>query len=148
VLTSVENLRLPSADRAKILGYSVGLLLELPLFDWGGRGLRKEQKDLEFNSLSTGRALLERKLGGEMARLRLQLHNGQERLETLHRNAAKAKDLYLLTKARYAGGGSLAVEVLSAQQLVNDSEVAALQTAAEIQSISARIVQLTTQEER
>jgi outer membrane protein TolC len=148
MLTSIENLRLPSADRSKILGYSVGLLVEFPLFDWGGRGLRKEQKELEFNSLSTRRTLLERKLSGEMARLRLQLRNGQERLEILRRNAAKAKDLFLLIKARYAGGSALAVEVLGAQQLLNDSEVAALQTLAEIQSLSARIVQLTTQEER
>jgi outer membrane protein TolC len=92
--------------------------------------------------------LLERQLGGELARLRLQLRNGHERLGTLQNNAAKARDLFLLTKARYAGGGALAVEVLGAQQLVNGSEFAALQTLAEIQSLSARIIQLTTQEER
>ncbi len=148
MLTSIENLRLPSAERSKIMGYSLGLLMEFPLFDWGGRGLRKEQKALEFNSLSTEKTLLERRLGGEMARLRVQLRNGHERFETLRRNAVKAKDLFLLTKARYAGGGALAVEVLGAQQLVNDSEVSALQTIAEIQSLSARIVQLTTREER
>jgi outer membrane protein TolC len=147
LLSSIENLRLPSADRSKVLGYSVGLLVEFPLFDWGGRGLRKEQKELERNSLSTGKTLVERRLSGEMARLRLQWRNGQERLETLRRNATKANDLFLLTKARYAGGSALAVEVLGAQQLVNDSKVAALQTLAEIQSLSARIHQLTTQEE-
>jgi outer membrane protein len=148
MLTSIENLRLPSSDRFNMVGYSVGLLMEFPLFDWGGRSLRKEQKELEYNSMSTRKTLLERQLGGEMSRLRLRLHNGQERLETLRLNAVRAKDLFLLTKARYAGGSALAIEVLGAQQLVNDSEIAAVQTLAEIQSLSARIVQLTTQEER
>jgi len=148
LLTSVENLKLPGGDRYNSFGYSVGILAEFPIFDWGGRSLRKEQKELELNSLSTEGTLLERKLSGEMSRLRLQRKNELTQLETLRRNAAKAKDLFLLTKARYAGGSALAVEVLGAQQLVNDSEVAALGTSAEIQSISARIVQLTTEEER
>ena len=148
LLTSVENLKLPGGDRYNSFGYSVGILAEFPIFDWGGRSLRKEQKELELNSLSTEGSLLERKLSGEMARLRLQRMNELAQLETLRRNAAKAKDLFLLTKARYAGGSALAVEVLGAQQLVNDSEVAALEASAEIQSISARIVQLTTEEER
>lgn len=148
LLTSVENLKLPGGDRYNSFGYSVGILAEFPIFDWGGRSLRKEQKELELNSLSTEGSLLERKLSGEMSRLRLQRKNELVQLETLRRNATKAKDLFLLTKARYAGGSALAVEVLGAQQLVNDSEVAALETAAEIQSISARIIQLTTEEER
>ncbi len=148
LLTSVENLKLPGGDRYNSFGYSVGILAEFPIFDWGGRSLRKEQKELELSSLSTEGTLLERKLSSEMSRLRLQRKNELEQLETLRRNAAKAKELFLLTKARYAGGSALAVEVLGAQQLVNDSEVAALETSAEIQSISARIVQLTTEEER
>ena len=148
LLTSVENLKLSGGDRYNSFGYSVGILAEFPIFDWGGRSLRKEQKELELNSLSTEGTLLERKLSGEMSRLRLQRMNELTQLETLRRNAAKAKDLFLLTKARYAGGSALAVEVLGAQQLVNDSEVAALETSAEIQSISARIIQLTTEEER
>ena len=148
LLTSVENLKLPGGDRYNSFGYSVGILAEFPIFDWGGRSLRKEQKELELTSLSTEGTLLERKLSGEMSRLRLQRKNELAQLETLRHNAAKAKDLFLLTKARYAGGSALAVEVLGAQQLVNDSEVAALETSAEIQSISARIVQLTTEEER
>src|SRR5206468_3041339 len=96
MLTSIENLRLSGEERSRILGYSFGLLVEFPLFDWGRRGLRKEQKELEFNSLSRGKTLLERKLGGELARLRLQRRNGQGRLETLRLNATKARELFLL----------------------------------------------------
>jgi len=35
LLTSIDNLRVPYAERAGILGYSVGILLEIPFFNWG-----------------------------------------------------------------------------------------------------------------
>jgi outer membrane protein TolC len=122
--------------------------MEIPLLDWGGRNLRKEERGLELENLSSEMTLLRRRLGGELDRLRLQLRDARERYESLRLNAVKAKDVFLLTKSRYAVGNALAVEVLAAQQSITDAEAAALQTASEIDLISARMIQLTTQQER
>jgi len=54
LLTSIDNLRVPYAERAGILGYSVGILLEIPFFNWGATiyAFSKKQRtvsDLRFH---------------------------------------------------------------------------------------------------
>ena len=57
----------------------------------------------------------------------------------------KAEGNYLLTKAKYATGTALSLEVLNAQQLLTDSKLAEVQATADISAIRARIEQLLTQ---
>ena len=147
MLSSIQNLQLAPNDRSAILGYSVGVSVEFPLFDWGGRNLRREARVLQRTSLSAGTALLERKIQSDMARLTLQLTDAQHRLGILRQNVVKSKEVFLLTTSRYLSGNALAVEVLGAHQLVFDTELATLQTLADIQTTSAKIAQLTTKDE-
>ena len=147
MLSSIQNLRLAPNDRSAILGYSVGVTVEFPLFDWGSRSLRREARALQRASLTAGTTLLERKIRSDMARLTLQLNDARRRLGMLRQNVLKSKEVFLLTTSRYSSGNALAVEVLGAHQLVFDTELATLQTLAEIQTTSARIVQLTTKDD-
>ena len=147
LLSSIQNLQLAPGDRAAMLGYSVGVTVEFPLYDWGSRSLRREERLLQRASLAAGTTLLQRKIQSDMARLTLQLNDAQRRLGVLRKNVVTSKEVFLLTTSKYSIGNALAVEVLGAHQLVFDTELAALQTLAEIQTTSAKIVQLTTKDE-
>ena len=146
MLSSIQNLQLAPNDRSALLGYSVGVSVEFPLFDWGSRSLRREARTLQRISLSAGTTLLERKIQSDMTRLTLQLNDAQRRLGILRQNVLKSKEVFLLTTSRYSSGNALEVEVLGAHQLVFDTELATLQTLADIETTSAKIVQLTTKD--
>ena len=144
LLTSIDNLRAPYAERAGILGYSVGILLEIPFFNWGATNLRVEQKQRTVSDLRFQSELIRRSMISESKQIRLQLLKLRERLRSLRDNEKSAEENFLLTKSKYAGGGTLSLEVLSAQQLLTDAKLSELQAHADIQLLSARLEQLLT----
>jgi outer membrane protein TolC len=144
-LSSVENLRLPSADRFNSFGYSVGIGIEIPLFSWGATGLRITQRELETDGLRFQRELLRRSLRTEYRKTQLQLARALDRLRAIRANITKAEENFLLTKSKFAGGVSLSLEVLSAHQLLTDAKLGELQTLADIQLFTAKLDQLSTQ---
>ena len=75
-------------------------------------------------------------------RLRVQLAGARGRLLVLGENVSKTEESYILTKAKFASGGSLALEVLSAQQSLTDARLTRLQALADIQNIRARLERL------
>jgi outer membrane protein len=144
-LTSVENLRLPSDQRFSTVGVMAGLSLELPVFDWGGTGLRIEEAQLALETARMRSALLRRSIGAASSGAVLQLAAARGRLRSLRDNVKAAEDHFLLTKALYAGGGTTSLEVLGAQQMVSDARAAELGTLAEIQLLLAKLDQLSAQ---
>ena len=144
LLTSIDNLRVPYAERAGILGYSVGVLLEVPFFNWGATNLRVQQKERTVSDLRFQSELLRRSMISETKQLRLQLFKLRDRLRSLRDNEKSAEENFLLTKSKYTGGGTLSLEVLSAQQLLTDARLSELQAQADIQLLSARLEQLLT----
>jgi outer membrane protein TolC len=64
------------------------------------------------------------------------------RFDALKQNVRTAEDNYSLTKSKYAAGGSLALEVLSAQQLLVDTRTALLQTESDIRLLLAHLEQI------
>ena len=141
-LTSGENLRLPQAERINGLGYSVGIAIQFPLFNWGATGLRVQEKELATEDLRQRMELLRRSMASDAARTRIRLVNARERLRILRGDLAKARDNFILTKSKFAGGGALSLEVLSAQQALTDVRLAEIQALADIRSIGARIERL------
>ena len=144
-LGSIENLRLPSSDRLNTFGYSVGIGIEFPLFNWGATGLRVEQRELETDGLRFQLEVLRRSLRTEYKKTQLQLVRAKDRLQSIRTNITKAEENFLLTKSKFAGGVSLSLEVLAAQQLLIDAKLSELQTLADIQLLSAKLEQLSTQ---
>jgi outer membrane protein len=144
LLTSGDNLRLPRDERAAMLGYSFGVTLEIPLVNWGATDLRVQQKQLDADNLRLQSELLQRSIISETRKTRLQMMKQTERLRVIQKNMKSAEDNFLLTKSKYAGGGTLSLEVLSAQQLLTDTKLSELQAMADIQLLSAKMEQLST----
>jgi len=144
LLTSGDNLRLPREARAGIFGYSFGLEFEIPLINWGATGLRAQQKQLDADNLRLQTEWLQRSVVSESRKVRLHLDKQRERLRLIRLNRKSAEDNFLLTKSKYVGGGTISLEVLSAQQLLTDTKLSELQTLADIQLLSARVEQLIT----
>jgi outer membrane protein TolC len=144
LLTSGDNLRLPRDERANMFGFSLGLALEIPLVNWGATDLRVQQKQLDADNLRLQSDLLQRSITTETRKIQVQISNQRERLRSLQNNLKSAEDNFLLTKSKYAGGGTLSLEVLSAQQLLTDTKLSELQTKADIQILAAKMEQLIT----
>jgi len=145
-LTSGENLHLPAGERLRSLGYSVGVGIEIPILNWGATGIRKQQRELATDDLRQKLELLRRSLLTDLRKSRLQLAQANNRLRTIRENVSRTEENFLLTKSRYAAGGTLALEVLNAQQLLTEARLAELQTMADIQLLAARIERLSVQQ--
>jgi outer membrane protein TolC len=144
LLTSGDNLRLPRDERANMFGFSLGLALEIPLVNWGATDLRVQQKQLDVDNLRLQSDLFQRSITTETRKTQVQISKQHERLRSLQNNLKSAEDNFLLTKSKYAGGGTLSLEVLSAQQLLTETKLSELQTMADIQILAAKMEQLTT----
>lgn len=144
LLTSGDNLRLPHEERATMVGYSLGVTLEIPLINWGATDLRVQQKQLDADNLRIQSEVLQRSLSSETRKTRIQMIKQQERLRAIQKNITSAEDNYLLTKSKYAGGGTLSLEVLSAHQLLTDTKLSELQAIADIQLLAAKMEQRST----
>jgi outer membrane protein TolC len=144
LLTSFDNLRLPGAERLGVYGYMVGLTLEVPLFTWGATDLRIQQHQLATETLGLQLEGIRRSVATEYQKARHQLAKVGERLRSLRTSLNAAGENFALTKAKYAAGGVLSLEVLSAQQLLTDLKLEELETVAEGQSLSAKLEQITS----
>jgi outer membrane protein len=143
LLTSGDNLRLPRDERANIFGYSLGVEMEIPLINWGATDLRVQQKQLDTDNQRAQSELLQRSITAELRKTQLQITQQRERLRFIKNNITSAEDNFLLTKSKYAGGGTLSLEVLSAQQLLTETRLSELQAMADIQLLNAKMEQLT-----
>jgi outer membrane protein len=146
-LSSGENLRLARENRLKAIGFSFGFALEIPILNWGATGLRVEQRELAADDLRLQKELLRRSLATETKKAFLQASRGRTRLAVLRETIGKAEENFLLTKSKYAGGGTLALEVLAAQQLLTDMKMDELQTKADLRLLAARLERLTAHEQ-
>jgi outer membrane protein len=144
-LSSGENLRFPDADRLNAWGYSVGVGVEIPILNWGATGLRVEQRELAVDDLRLRMELLRRSISTEVRKTLLELAQAQARLRTLQETIGKAQENFLLTSSRYAGGGTLALEVFASQHFLTETRLDELQTRADIRILNARLERLTAQ---
>jgi outer membrane protein TolC len=144
LLTSLDNLRLPSSERLGMFGYMLGVSLEIPLFTWGATDLRAQQKQLATDALGLQLESVRRSVTTEYRKTAFQLKRTEERAQSLRISLKAADENFLLTKSKYASGGVLSLEVLGAQQLLTDLELDELQTLADRQALLAKMEQITT----
>ena len=143
LLTSIDNLRLPASERSGVYGYMFGLSLEVPIFTWGATDLRVQQRKLATEALGLQLQAVRRSVTTEYQRTQLQLRKAEERLRSLRSSLKAAEENFALTKSKYAVGGVLSLEVLTAQQLLTDLRLDELQTLADRQALLAKLEQLT-----
>jgi outer membrane protein len=142
LFTSFDNLRLPTEERSSMIGASIGVSVELPILSWGAIDLRTEQRKLAVEIQQDQKEQLRRSLLIERQKTLAQLRTALNELVALKHNLSTAEENYSLTKSKYAAGGSLALEVLSAQQLLVDTRTASLQTESDILLLLAHLEQL------
>ncbi len=145
VLASGDNLRLPVEQREPIVGYSVGMTLEIPLLTWGASGFRVEQKEIAAENIRLEQLALRRSFEATFRRLRLQRDNARVRLGIARETVSRAEENFLLTKSKFVAGAGLSFEVLAAQQLLTESRMSELQALADVNTILARIDQILAQ---
>ncbi len=138
LVTSGDNLRLPSDKREPMVGYSLGLSVELPLVAWGAIDMRIQQKQVAAENLRMERERLRRSFEAQSARLRIRFAEARERLRAAREVIAAAEDNFLLIKSKYAAGAALSLEVLSAQQELAVSRLAEAQALADLGDLRAR----------
>ncbi len=143
LLTSRDNLRLPYPERSGIAGYSIGVAFEMPLFDWGGRKARTQQRRLSAEAVQFQNEILRRLIVTETLKLRRQLSHALSRLEAIRSGSKMVEENFLLTKSKYAGGGALSADVLNAQQFLTESRLDELDILSQIQTLLARLEQIT-----
>jgi outer membrane protein len=140
LLTSLENPDLE--ERMNHVGYSAGIILELPLVDWGQRSLREREQRLAAQDARYRARAYERSLAREVRSLTLQIETLERGLSDLRTRAKRAEENFVLTKSKYVGGAAPATEVLEAQQLITDTRLEELQARADILKLTARIEQI------
>ena len=144
VLTSFDNLRLSSPDRAGVYGYMIGVSLEVPLFTWGATDLRIQQREIATKVYALQLEGVKRSVMTEFQKTRLLLSKADERLQSIRTSLRAADQNFALTRAKFAGGGVLSLEVLSAQQLLTDLRLEELESIAESELLLAKLEQITS----
>lgn len=150
VVTSRENLLLPRSERYNSVGYSVGVSVAMPLWDWGVRKAEIQRSSLELKSSSEYIELVRRNILTSYRTVQSQLTGALRRLQSIRQMTETAQKNYLLSTAQYADGAVTASEVLIAQQLLTSAYSTEVETLAEIQSLRAQLAKITesTQETR
>lgn len=143
VLTSRQNLQMPAPERYNSFGYSVGVGIDMPLWDWGARKARVEQSIIESRAAFNRTKAVDQSLQTEYRSLRGQMENAKERLQGIRTVLETAGENYALYMAKYADGDASAYEVLAAEQGLTDARLSEVETLAEIQSVQAQYERLT-----
>jgi outer membrane protein TolC len=140
-LSSGDNLRLPADQRLGGFGYSIGVTVENLLFNWGSTDLRIQQREALAERERLGYEEKRRSIVGDVERTRYQIASAMIQLRSLRKTVLLAEDSYLLTKARYAGGGISALEVLAAEGTLAEIRSSQLQTRADLRRLLVKVKQ-------
>ncbi len=139
VMTSRENLIAPPSERYNSAGYSVGISIDMPLWDRGKRRTETARSRVELKSAEDKIALVKRNVTADYRDTRLRLVDTRRRLLAIRETLQTAEKNYLLTSAQYADGNATAAEVLLAQQSLTDTRRSEIDALAKIQSLKARL---------
>ncbi len=144
-LSSGVNLKLAPPDRESAVGFGVGIVVDIPLINWGATNLRVQQKQLTADNVRLESSRLKRSITSDLMKTRLQLERMRGRLQSIRLSVHSAEENFLLTKSKFAGGGTLSIEVLAAQQLLTETKLSELESMAQVQILATKLEQLTTQ---
>lgn len=130
-------------DGANNLGYAVAATLNIPVWNWGATHSKIVQADLKRKQAQRELTLAQRKLQADMRELYAEAEAAQAELETLKSSADLAAESLRLTNLRYQGGEATVLEVVDAQNTLNqarnafnDGEVRARTALANLQTLT------------
>lgn len=124
-LTSLPNLQ---QGLSNVFGASIGISFTMPVIDYGYYGNQFKAAQLKAQGISEQNDFLKKSLEAEFALSRNNYVQANKELKALTINLSTAQQDLVLSKAKYAGGGSSSIEVLDAIQSINDIEVSMEET--------------------
>jgi outer membrane protein len=120
-LTSMPNLRQGSTN---VFGGSLGVSISLPLFTFGSLDNSYNAAEANAKSISMQNAYARTALLKDFVVTKNNIGRATFELSAIQSNLAIAENNLLLSRARYAGGSGLSIEVLDAIQMVNEISLA------------------------
>ncbi len=144
VLTSRQNLQMPAPERFNSFGYSVGIGIDMPLWDWGARKARIQQGAAESRAALNRIKAVDQSILAEYRMLQTQMNYAEQRLLTIRAMLETARQNYALFTAKYADGDASAYDVLAAEQGLTSAHLSEIEILAEIQTVQAQYEHLAT----
>ena len=129
-LTSLPNI---APGLPNVFGASVGISVSVPVFTLGSLEDSYKASKANAESISLQNVYARSSLDHDFEATRNDIARAGSEIEALEDNLVVAEQNYLLSKARYAGGSGLSIEVLSAIQMVNQIRLAIEETRAQME---------------
>ena len=104
-------------------GYSAGISLSWPVWDFGAIRSRIREAELRLESARRNTTLQQREARRQWAQAQSTIQNVYEQIRVLSRAAPSARDSYLDAESRYRGGAATSLEVLDAYAAAVDAAV-------------------------
>jgi|CZKL01.1.fsa_nt_gi outer membrane protein TolC len=102
-------------DKARNLGYSASVTLDIPVWDWLSTEHKLKQSEIRRNAAKVALSATQRRLIAHLDEAFAEAVQARDQLESLDTSVSTAEESLRLTKMRYAGGEATVLEVVDAQ---------------------------------
>lgn len=105
----------PEGVRARNLGYSASVTVNLPLWDWLATEHKVKQSEIKRDAAKVALTATQRRLIAQLEESYAEAQAARNQLASLDASVATAAESLRLTKLRYTGGEATVLEVVDAQ---------------------------------
>ena len=105
----------PDGIRARNLGYSASVTVNLPVWDWLATEHKVKQSEIRRNAAKIALTATQRRVIAQLEELYAEAQVARNQLASLDTSVATAAESLRLTKLRYTGGDATVLEVVDAQ---------------------------------
>lgn len=105
----------PDGIRARNLGYSAGVTVNMPIWDWFSTERKVKQSEIKRDAAKVALTATQRHLIAQLDESYAEAEAARNQLASLDASVATAAESLRLTKLRYTGGEATVLEVVDAQ---------------------------------
>jgi outer membrane protein TolC len=105
----------PSGIRARNLGYSASLTVNIPVWDWLATEHKVKQSEIKRDAAKVALTAMQRRLIAQLDETYAEAQGARDQLASLDLSVATAGESLRLTRLRYTGGEATVLEVVDAQ---------------------------------
>ncbi|HEY1578613.1 MAG TPA: TolC family protein [Terracidiphilus sp.] len=105
----------PDGVRARNLGYSAAVTVNLPVWDWLSTEHKMKQSEIKRDAAKVALTATQRRMIAQLDEVYAEAQASRDQLASLDASVATAAESLRLTKLRYAGGEATVLEVVDAQ---------------------------------
>jgi outer membrane protein TolC len=105
----------PDGTRARNLGYSAAVTVNLPVWDWFSTERKMKQSQIKRDAARVALTATQRRLIAQLDEIYAEAQVARDEVASLDASVATAAESLRLTKLRYTGGEATVLEVVDAQ---------------------------------